>query len=75
MNGLLNMSPSIEAYQQDYVGWQPQDPVDAQSYYKIMQMLQKLPPNMRPTTDQEIMQFMKQNADMLRNGGGLLGGF
>jgi hypothetical protein len=58
-NGLLSMSPGIEAYQQDYAGWQPGTPKDAQAYYKIINMMRSLPPEQRPTTDMEIMNFMR----------------
>lgn len=53
------MSPEIEAYRQDYAGWQPSNPQEAQAYYKIINMMRSLPPEQRPSTDMEIMNFMR----------------
>lgn len=59
--GLLNMkmTPEIEAYQEDYSGWTPENPRQAQDYYSVIDYLRRLPQNQQPSTDSEIFNFMK----------------
>lgn len=74
MAGLLDMkmTPQIEAYQDDLVGWYPQNPRQAQDYYSIINYMRSLPPEMQPSTDDEIYQFMQAYGNALSDYSGYI---
>lgn len=72
--GLLNlkMTPQIEAYQDDMVGWKPQNENQAQDYYTIINFMKRLPKHMQPQTDDDIMQFMKAYGESMSDYSGYI---